>query len=104
MVGEFASQQNQSNLANDTRLGNIESTIRGSQEAIRIEFDKAAAQRAQQFASLIADATAEFNVQRQQQQGIVDAVKLEPDKLQQQIEQGSSKEGGGTVLAKASYR
>ena len=92
--GTFASQTNQARLASDARMGTIEATIRGSQEAIRIEFDRAAAQRAAQFASLIADATAEFNVQRQQQQGIVDAVKLELDKLQQQIEQGGSKEGG----------
>ena len=92
--GAYASQQNQANLASDARMGNIESTIRGSQEAIRIEFDKAAAQRAQQFAKIIADATAEFNIQRQLQQDIVDAVKLELNKLQQQIEQGGSKESG----------
>ena len=56
--GTFASQTNQARLASDARMGTIESTIRGSQEAIRIEFDRAAAQRATQFASLIADATA----------------------------------------------
>ena len=55
--GTFASQTNQAQMVSDARMGTIESTIRGSQEAIRIEFDRAAAQRAAQFASLIADAT-----------------------------------------------
>ena len=92
--GTFASRVNQKQGTDDARMGTIESTIRGSQEAIRIEFDRSAAQRAAQFASLIADATAEFDKQRKQQQDIVDAVQLELNKLQQQIEQGSSKDNG----------
>ena len=52
----FASQVNQTQGLNDARMGTIESTIRGSQEAIRVELDRAAAERAQQLASVIADA------------------------------------------------
>ena len=85
--GVHASQVN-------SRIASIESTIRGSQEAIRVEFDRSAASRAQQIAKVISDAKAEFDNQRQLQQGIVDAVRLELDKLQAQIEQGSSKDSG----------
>ena len=74
--GTFASQVNQTQGLNDARLGTIESTIRGSQEAIRVEFDRTAAQRAAEFASVIGDAKAEFEKQRQLLQGITDAVQL----------------------------
>ena len=92
--GTFASQMNQTQGLNDTRMATIESTIRGSQEAIRVEFDRSAAARAVQLATVIADAKAEFDKQRLLQQGIVDAVQLELDKLQKQIELGSSKDSG----------
>ena len=85
--GTFASQVNQTQIANDARMGTIESTIRDREEAIIIEFDRTAAQRAAQLASVIGDAKAEFDKQRQLLQGITDAVQLEFNKLQQQIEQ-----------------
>ena len=56
--GTFASQVNQTQLTNDTRVGVIESTIRDREEAIRVEFDRTAAQRAAQIALAISDATA----------------------------------------------
>ena len=92
--GTFASQVNQTQLTNDTRVGVIESTIRDREEAIRVEFDRTAAQRAAQLASVIGDAKADFDKQRQLLQGVTDAVQLEFNKLQQQVEQGGSKESG----------
>ena len=87
--GSFASQAN-------ARMGTIESTIRGSQEAIRVEFDRTAAQNAQQHASVIGDAKAEFDKQRLLLQGVTEAMQLELNKLQQQIEDGGSKGGGNS--------
>ena len=92
--GTFASQVNQAHAATGVRMATIESTIRDREEAIRIEFDRTAAQRAAQLASVIGDAKAEFDKQRQLLQGITDAVQLEFNKLQQQIEQGGSKDNG----------
>ena len=99
----FASQVNQTQGLNDARMGMIESTIRGSQEAIRVEFDRTTAERAQQLASVISDAKNEFEKQRLLQQGIVEAVQLELDKLQKQIEQGGSKDSGNK-FGKASFQ
>ena len=58
--GTFASQVNQAQAETGVRMANIESTIRDREEAIRIEFDRTAAQRAAQLASVIGDAKTEF--------------------------------------------
>ena len=77
--GSFASQVN-------ARMGAIESTIRGSQEAIRVEFDRTAATNAAQHASVIGDAKTEFDKQRLLLQDVTEAMRLELNKLQRQIE------------------
>ena len=92
--GEFASQINAENRQTSSIIATIETTIRDREEAIRVAFDHTAAQRAAELASVVADARSEFDKQRQLLQDITSAVQLELNKLQQQIEQGSSKDGG----------
>ena len=64
------------------------------EEAIRIAFDTTVAQRAAELAAVVADARSEFDKQRRQLQDISNAVQLEFNKLQQQIEQGNPRDGG----------
>ena len=62
-------------------------------------FAQLSAQRAAEMAALVADARTEFDNQRQQLQSITGAVQVEFTKLQQQIDQGGTKESG-TKLGK----
>ena len=72
----------------------IETTIRDREEAIRIAFDGTAAQRASELATVVSDAISEFEKQRQLLQEVTAAVQVELHKLQQQVDQSSTKEGG----------
>ena len=114
--GAFASIVNRDMAAMATRVGVIEGTIRQREEAIKSAFDATAAQHATDMATLVASAKSEFDVQRlqlqQQQQQLVQqlaqqqqqqtqlqtiaaAVQVEFGKLQQQIDEGASREHGG---------
>ena len=97
--GEFATQVNNDKRQTGTRITAIEATIRDREEAIRNMFDQMAAQRAAEMAALVADARTEFDNQRQQLQSITGAVQVEFTKLQQQIDQGGTREAG-TKLGK----
>ena len=72
----------------------IETIFRDREEAIRAAFDSTAAQRAAELASVVSDARSEFEKQRQLLQEITSAVQVEFHKLQQQVDQGQTKEGG----------
>ena len=75
-------------------IGAIEATIRYREAAIQTAFDVTAAQRASEFAAVVAQAKSEFDTQRQQLQTITGAVQTEFTKLQEQIEQGAAREPG----------
>ena len=92
--GIFASQMNAEMLQSRNRMLAIETMIRDREEAIRTAFDTTAAQRAAELASVVAGARSEFDKQRQQLQDITSAVQVEFHKLQQQVEQDSTKDGG----------
>ena len=72
----------------------IETTIRTREQDIKSMFEAMAAQRAAEMAALVADARAEFESQRQQLQTITGAVQVEFSRLQQQIDQGSTRDAG----------
>ena len=92
--GTFATQMNTEMLQSRNRMLAIETTIRDREEAIRTAFDTTAAQRAAELASVVSDARSEFDKQRQLLQDITNAVQVEFHKLQQQVDQSSTREGG----------
>ena len=92
--GIFATFMNQEVAEAKSRMLQMESTIRDREEAIRVALDGTAALRAAELAKVVSDATSEFATQRQALQGITSAVQVEFNKLQQQIDQSSGREGG----------
>ena len=100
--GAFATTVNAANAADRQRMLAIEIRIRESEEAIKAAFDGTAARTAGELAKVISDAKAEFDAQRQQLQGVTAAVQVELSavqgefaKLQQQVNESSTREGGG---------
>ena len=92
--GTFATLMNREVSEAKSRMMQMESMIRDREEAIRVALDRTAALRAAEFAKAVSDATSEFATQRQLLQDITTAVQVEFNKLQQQIDQSSGKEGG----------
>ena len=78
-----------------TRMSSLESHLRRREEEIRSALDQTAAQRSAELATVVADATSEFNTQRSNLQTVVAAVEAEFQRLQQQVDQAGKGTGGG---------
>ena len=89
--GIFASSMNTDIRSIGERIGLIESTIRDREAAIQTAFDVTTAQRAAEFAAVVAQAKSEFDTQRQQLQTIAGTVQTDPTKLQEQVEQSAAR-------------
>ena len=92
--GTFATLANAESVATKQRMLAIESMIRDREEAIKNVLDSTAAQRATELANVVSGARTEFEALRQSLQAITTAVQEEFQKLQQQVDQSSGREGG----------
>ena len=92
--GNFATLVNDESARTGFRMTAIETTIRTREQDIKKMVEAMAAQKAAEMAALVADVRAEFESQRQQLQTITGAVQVEFSRLQQQIDQGGTRDAG----------
>ena len=99
--GIFATAVNTASGVDRQRMLSIETTIRDREAAIKVAFDDMTAKRAVELTKVVSDAKSEFDKQRQLLQDVTAAVQAEfanlqqeHAKLQQQVNEGGSRDGG----------
>ena len=92
--GAFATLVNDESIKAGFRMAAMETMIREIKEQGNSAFEAMAAQKAAEMSTLVADIRAEFESQRKQLQTTTGAVQVEFNRLQQQIDQGGTRDAG----------